>query len=204
LFTGTVPSVAYGPDTFDVAKTVGAPIVGVADARSHLGLTTTTSDAELLAFLNTASDACEAFTNLSWRRTTYVETYDGDTRALFLRHAPVGSITGVKINGVALAASDYALSVTGDMLYRMTGTYRREWECGTGNIEVTYVVAPLQPLPYTITHGVREMARHLWETQRGPTIARQGPDDEWVPGVSYSIPRRVAELWRPESRVLVQ
>jgi hypothetical protein len=203
IFTGTVPAVAYGPDTFEVAASIGAPIVGVADARAHLGLTSTTSDLELLGFLNTASDACEAFTRQCWRRATYTAErhYCDDGHAIFLRHSPVASVAEVKVNGAVVDAAGYAVSPAGDMLYRMAGYYRTAWECGI--IDVTYTVAP-QSIPHTITHGVREMARHLWETQRGPTIARQGPDDEWVPGVAYSIPRRVAELWQPEALVLVQ
>lgn len=71
-----------------------------------------------------------------------------------------------------------------------SGVLRGSWPSGV--LTVTYT-AGYAIQPATDVQGVLEMVRHLWETQRG-TLARIN-DDGYAPGSTFSIPRRVAELW---------
>ena len=174
-----------------------AGIVTTADIKTHLQITVSSYDTELGNFCLAASDACEAYTGRVWRSTTVTaELHDGGQPFLRLRTVPVASVTTVVEYGTTLTAADYVLDGRLGWLYRGGPTTPLCWLDGRQSIAVTYVAAPPGPVPYTITHGVLEMVRHLWETQRGGTgLPRTGPDGEWDPSHAYSIPRRVAELW---------
>ena len=171
-------------------------LVTVQEAKRHLRINTFDSDDQLSAMVEVATDACQQYTGRTWAPTTVTETHDGGKTALALRATPVQSITSVTVNGVAIANSECYYDATTGLLYRGLPPWPTYWTPGIGNVVVTFL-AGAATVPPSIRHGVLEMTRHLWETQSGAYGPRSGPGDEWDPTAGFSIPRRVAELWRP-------
>lgn len=182
-------SSAYGPTATDDA------VATLAQLKAHLGGLQHASDEQLAAVLDTALDIAERYAGRIWAARLVQETYDGDRAALALSSTPVQSIETVVESGATLAASGWTLDQNAGVLYRGTSTSAGEWACGRQNVVVTYVAGP-SVVPPTVRHAVLELARHLWDTQRGGSkLPRQtGAGDEWDPRSGFSIPRRVAEL----------
>lgn len=192
--TGTV--VASYEDAFLVTNFYG--LVSLADAQAHLNITSSDYDDELIVFIDRATDLLEAYTGRALARRTYTsETYSGEGASMLpLRHAPVTSITSVTESGSSVSASGYSLDGDAGILWRLGGTYYPGyWVEGIRNITVTYVAGYANP-PGRSVQACLELVRHLWETQRGTFApARAGAStDDYVPGLSFSMPRRVAEL----------
>jgi len=45
--------------------------------------------------------------------------------------------------------------------------------------------------------GVLGIAKHMWDTQRGAMTIGPRNDDQWLPGMGFSIPNRAAQLLDP-------
>lgn len=181
-------------DVFNVNDPTYAPILSLDDAKRHLNITASTSDEELRAFIDVVTQAGEAYTGRVFGRRTITETFSGGLAEVALRYCPVLSITSVVENGTTLAATGYRLSSPdGGVLTRISGYYTTPFTAGAYNVTVTYV-AGYQSQPATDRLGALEMLRHLWASQRG-TIRFNAAEDQWAPATTYSIPRRVAELW---------
>lgn len=202
LWTATVVTLPlrFGPDTFLVRPGSPAPLLGLAEARSHLGITGVNAerDEQLREFVEAATELCEDHCYRVFRRRTVVETHDGGWPALVLRHTPVQSITGVTENGVALTSADWTLDAASGLLYRGTTTATRCWAPGVQNIVVTDVVGATAPSS-RVRQAVRVTLKHLWDTQRGGSgLPRQaGSAGEYVTAgapMPWSLPRRAEEL----------
>jgi hypothetical protein len=118
-------------------------IVGLDDAKTYLRITGTGDDDALRDVLEAASDLCERYTRKVWRRSTVTaELHSGGTDVIYLRQAPVVSVTSVTDTGVAVSSSTYTLDApTGRLFFgdtRSTGC----WTAGQENISVTYVTGP--------------------------------------------------------------
>ena len=171
-------------DVFDVFDLAAPPIVSLADAKAHLNITSTADDQELRAFLAAATSACEQHTGRVWGRRVVTETPTAAGRTMVVTTlAPVMSVLEVTDGGVAV--TDFTADGVSGVIRRDSGVWGED-------VTVEYV-AGVAAIPPHITQGVKEMLRHLWETQRG--TKRVLPGDDWDPGQGYSVPRRVAELW---------
>lgn len=186
-------------DVFDVLDPAELPVVSLADLKAHLNITTTTDDEELRFTLAVATEAAERYCNRPLRRKTVVETHDGFEDVLSLWQAPAISVTTVVENGVTLTATDYVLNASAGLLYRGTSLSDMDWYGGTQGVVVTYVAGYTSP-PLVAQQAVKELARHLWDSQRGavglPSVG--GSEDPIGWGMtSFSIPYRVRELLDP-------
>lgn len=170
-------------------------IVSLAAARAHLRLPSTTTDEHLRRMLVTATQVAESWTARRWRRTTITgEKHDGGRCEIVLRESPVASITTVTENGTALTTGDWFLRGDSAVLVRGVTTGVIRWVSGTQNIVVTYVAAPAgNTIPADVRHGVLEITRALWESQRG------GAD--LPPGDEFAVPDTT--LIPPEIRMLL-
>jgi uncharacterized phiE125 gp8 family phage protein len=195
--TGGAASETY-EQTYDVSSAARS-IVGLDDAKTYLRITGTGDDDALRDVLEAASDLCERYTRKVWRRSTITaELHSGGTDVLYLRQAPVVSITSVTDTGVAVTASTYTLDApTGRLFFgdtRSTGY----WTAGQENISVTYVTGPpAGVVPAYIRQGLLVLVEHLWATQRGGSNLprKAGAGDEYDTRRSYTLPRRVLEAW---------
>jgi uncharacterized phiE125 gp8 family phage protein len=180
-------------------------IVALADCKEHLRISGTGDDDKLRRMLVTATSMCEKRTG-RWRRATVTETHDGGRSQLLLREPNIVSITTVTESGTALTAGDYVLDRAAGLLTRGSSTSPSCWAWGIQNVAVAMVAGPDdQVIPDDIQLGVKELVRHLWDTQRGGMELPAGGAESGFGdfGVNtFSIPRRVLELWHPWMRDL--
>jgi Phage gp6-like head-tail connector protein len=184
--------------TWDVSD-VTRLIVGLDDAKTYLRITGSSDDEQLRDVLEAASDLCERHTRKVWRRTTVTaELHSGGGDVLYLRQAPVVSVTSVTDTGVAITSSYYTLDAPTGRLFFGDTVSTGYWTPGQENISVTYVTGPPSGVvPAYIRRGLLVLLEHLWATQRGgsnlPRLA--GGSDEYDRRMSFTLPRRVLEAW---------
>lgn len=123
-----------------------ATIDWAARIRQYLNKSDANPDAtagEVLAAIGSAvQTAIENHTSRTLTNVTYTEAYDGhDKPVLYLRHAPIVSVSSLTIGGTAYAvgAPDYpapvaAIVASGEALRLTSGVFA----CGVGNVLVTY------------------------------------------------------------------
>jgi hypothetical protein len=164
-------------------------MVSLAEIKKFLNITGGADDAEVAEFAAVASKMCEDRTGRAWIVADRTEEFVGGSSSLFLS-APVASVTEVVEDGATLASGDYRV--------RAYGILAREGCAWGSDVTVTYT-AGVTTIPTPVRDGVKLLTRHLWETQRGGSrLPRRGVDeDTYNPGATYSLPRRVLELWAP-------
>lgn len=188
---GTDYDGTFGPDSFHVQDST-LPAVGLVEVKAHLNITSTGDDGELLSFIHAATAGIEAKVGPLTRRTV-TQTHNGGTHSVLLS-PPVVSVTSVTENGTTVPSTGYSVSESG-VLTRVNGYSRSVWTDGFNNISVTFVGGRTS-IPADLRQAVMVLVQHLWETQRGRSVRQRG-GDEYVPGVTYTYPRRVLELIAP-------
>lgn len=178
-------------DVFLVADSL-APLVSLAELRTHLRKGSTASDEELRWHALVATELAEEWLGYVLRRTVVTgEQHDGGRASVLLLRGPVESVTTVTVAGTALASTAWRLDKTAGILHHAYGTFGGS----TLDVVVDYVAAPTRGL-HRYVQGVREITRHLWDTQRGGSQLprQQGAGDDWTSESGWSVPRRVMEL----------
>jgi uncharacterized phiE125 gp8 family phage protein len=159
------------------------------EAKTHLNISTSATDAELAAFLTVASDLVEEKADRVWRDTTYTEYHTGGTSDIVLFHSPVKSITSVIDDGSTIAPSAYTLIPETGLIHLDDNVFRGE----RYEVVVTYV-AGAAAIPPLVKQATLETVRHLWQTQRG-TVARNPLNGDDIDARStFSLPMRAIEL----------
>lgn len=167
----------------------------LADAKAHLNITATTHDAELQDMI----DAAEAVISkrcgpLAPTATTSLVRTSG--LALVLPVTPVVSLTSVTpLGGGALTLADLTLDGGAGVV-----TYTSGASFASSRYEVVYS-AGRATCPDDLLMAVKELVRHFWDTQRGPS-RRPGSTasdaaSNTIPGAAYLLPFRVSELIAP-------
>lgn len=172
----------------------------LAEVKSHLNITVATHDGELAAFI----DAAEAAV------AQRVGPLVPESRTLRVRPAsrvlriptPAVSVTAVTdADGVAVTLSNLYLDGASGIVTFNDGT-------GFPSSYYTVVyVAGRDPIPADLRLAVKELVRHLWDTQRGPTRRPGSTASEatsnTISGAAYLLPFRVSELLKPHMPILV-
>ena len=204
----TVSGVAddsFGPDAFDVYDPAIIPGVGLAEVKAQLNIPATdqTKDGELMAFIAAATGIAEGKVgNISQKTVVEVHsggvntrlpagTYYGGVNQIVLRQPPCAQVQSVIENGIALTSSQYAATTSG-VITRTSQYQSMEWITGFNNITVTYLSGRTS-IPADLSHALKVLVAHLWETQRGASTRRR-TGDEYVGGMTYSLPNRVEEV----------
>ena len=179
--------------TWDVTSTATSEVaaVSVEDLRTFLNAPATSED-QLRRLALVATELAEAYTGRAYRKVTVTgELHDGGRASLVLRRQPVLTVSAVTCSGTA---------VTGFVVDAVAGVLHRDangsaWPSGRQNVAVTYT-AGTSDVPARAGQAIRELCRHLWQTQRGGSgrPRQQGAEDDWDARMGYAIPRRVAEL----------
>lgn len=165
-----------------------ADLCTLAEAKSHLNITTSATDAELAVFVTVASDLVEAKAGRVWRSTTYTEKHNGGTTDIVLYHSPITSITSITDDGGTVAPSDYDLIAANGLIHRDSGVFAGD------RYDVTVVYVAGGTVPELAKQATKETLRHLWQTQRGTTARNPMNGDDYAPGTTFSMPRRAEEL----------
>jgi hypothetical protein len=202
-------TIKFGPDVFNIRASTPGPLIGLDEARRHLRITSSdpARDEDIRDFVDTATELCEAYTGRTYRRMQVTGTFDGGGRLVRLVRTPVVSILSVTESAIAVPDSGWTLNADTGALYRGPSTGCGRWAWGRQNIVVTYTAGPVPAqVPALVRQAVKELLRHLWDTQRGGSnLPRQaGVGDDWDPRQGYSMPRRVTELLDTERVLLVR
>ncbi len=169
-----------------------APVVSLREAKEFLNITSTTSDQELRRFLMVVSASGEQFTGRVFGRRAVSAEVDGGARSVVVPDCPIVSVSQIAENGSVVAADGYRVrSAAGGVIERRSGAVASWWAAGL--VSVDYI-AGYQAQPEQDRQGALVMLKHLWETQRG-TVRMNVGADEWNPSLTFSVPRRVQELW---------
>ena len=167
-----------------------ADLITLAEAKTHLNIRDSSTDAELTTFVTVSSDLVEEKANRTWRDTSVVEYHTGGTNELLLYRSPVKTITSIVDQGTTIPSTEYRLIPE-------TGRVIRNYVPFVGlagEVVVTYT-AGITTVPELVKHATREVLRHLWQTQRGSQGGRSPlAGDDYVASSGFSVPNRVAEL----------
>lgn len=176
-------------------------VLSLEDAKVHLNISGTTSDAELKAMIAAATAAiAERVGPLEPVERTVRVTPSYKALAV---PSPAANLTTVTdSNGTSLTVADLYLDKRpGLITYGDGQAFTANW------YDVTYDYGR-DPCPPDLVLAVMEMVRHLWtSSQRGPG-RRPGSTagDETantIPGAAYLLPFRVSELIAPHRPQLV-
>lgn len=166
-------------------------VLTLTDAKSYLRITDGKYDRDLQDVIDgaeaTIAKKCGPLSVVA--RT---ERLSGGGYGLVLRYTPVISLTSVTpVGGTAYTIGDLMVDPTSGVV---------EWVYGpsgfqSGRYDVTYSSGRAS-CPDDLLLAVKELVRHLWTPQRGPTV-QASP----TPGPGYLLPNRVQELMGPYVQV---
>ena len=165
-------------------------LITLADAKTHLSITTEATDAELQSFVDVACALVQGYADRAWDVGTVTETFDGGGTVFLLRQTPITALTSVTVSGTLLAATGYQADLSKGIITCYAETLE-----GTGNVSIVYAVGGTAPA--LAQHAAKETVRHLWQTQRGNAVRNAVSGDEYIPGLGFSLPHRVMELLDP-------
>ncbi|WP_182379825.1 hypothetical protein [Nocardioides sp. WS12] len=165
--------------------------VSLADVKTYLNITVPDYDTELQGFVDAAEavigEKCGSLTSVS--RTDRVT---GGYDSLVLPVSPVVSLTSViPVNGSALTLGDLYLSASAGVV-----TYNSGSAFSSAAYDVTFQYGR-SSLPSDLALAVKELVRHLWMTQRGPTGSPSTGGGDTPAPPAFLLPWRVLELIAP-------
>lgn len=156
--------------------------------KSEVGITATTDDDMIDAWLLEASDAIAAYVGRQLLPETVSEAfrlapgelaYRPDVMPLTLARWPVTTLTSVVEEGTTLATTDYEIDKATGCLWRLSNGYRARWYAV--NVVVAYIAgyadstAPRSPL----ATACLSVLKHRWSARsRDPMVKSQD-----IPGV---------------------
>lgn len=168
--------------------------VPLSAVKTHLNITSTAQDGELQAFIDAAETAIEQRVGpLCPVVTTERSRANGGT--FVLGTTPVVSLTSLTpVGGTAYDVATLDVDVLAGTVGRTSGG-----SFSTGNFDIVYV-AGRATCPADLELAVKELVRHLWESQRTPARF-PGSDEPIAPtGAGYLMPYRVQELLAPHEQ----
>lgn len=155
-----------------------------------MNITTTTNDAELQLFLNSAEqsiiDRCGPLVSTA-------KTYRarGGKAVLIVPTTPLLTLTSVTpVNGTALDVTKLNADPSGVIEYLTGGCFASAFH------DVVYA-AGRSAVPPDLAQGVKEHTRHLWEAQQGGTRRPGSTNTPPVVGAAYAFTPKVSELIAP-------
>lgn len=167
--------------------------LSLSDAKAHLNLpsTSTTYDAELQSMIDAAEAIIGNVVGPLTAQDPRTDRVQGGN-PLVLPVAPVASVASVVVAGGS------AVDLAGVTVLKDAGVLRMadpSLDFTQPLYDVTYTPGRAS-VPADLLLAVKEMVRHLWETQRGSS-QRPGTSDEPEPTGGYLMPWRVEELIEP-------
>ena len=175
--------------------------VSLADVKAHLQMESSVNDVELQRFIDVAEAAIGTRVG-PLTPVSVTEKHSGGGTCLVLKRPRAVSLTSIAYaDGTTSTLADYDLDQDTAIVYWNVNTTGRFPGAGR-NVTVTYT-AGFASLPADLVHAVKELVRHLWETQRPNRLLRGASVDDLTPGAFSSWPIRVQELVAPYIAPLV-
>lgn len=190
-FVATGANACAFADGFTVAA-AGVPLLGLADVKTFLNITDTTSDEELRQTIAASTALAEKYCAraLSPRLWTGIITAKPGAAVLVLPEPSATSIVSIVADSGTVDPADYRLDPTGQNIHALNG---QTW---TGDHTVTAMLGVSGADLDAAQQGVRELIRHAWLPQRGAApIPLQGAmmSGNPTPGAAYAFPYVVTE-----------
>lgn len=187
-------------DTAWVSESGFGSIIGLAEAKAHLQITSTVDDEELRDFMEAATAGVEAKIGPCVPKTVTKRVRDHACNVLLLPLYPavsITSVTSVLYPTTTWTASQLDLDGEAGIVRLLSNTpfYNGPWN-------VVYTVGRPTSLTQDVRLAAKELLRHLWTSQRGGASSQArilGADEESVfdPSLGFSYPARVMQLLEP-------
>lgn len=166
----------------------------LATVKSKLGITTTTEDTKIAAWIKEASDFAANYCGRVFGKETVSEQFrlQENKNQLILSRFPVGVVTSVTEDGTVLDPTDYEVDSSIGTLYRLAGDGITQWVSKKVTVIYSGGYTLMGELPYDIESAVIAMVTHTRSAStRDPFAKRiEIPDvetvDYWVGGMSGS------------------
>ena len=164
-------------------------------AKAHLNISNATQDVEIQTFIDAAEAVLTKHCGPLTSTATTVRVRGGGP-GLLLPITPAVSLTSVTpVDGTVLTLTDLYLDTRAGVV-----TYNSGFMFSSRFYDVVYN-AGRTTCPEDLLMAVKELVRHMWQTQRGPTRRPGSQPSEGtantVPGAAYLLPFRVSELIAP-------
>lgn len=146
-------------------------LVSLSDTKAHLQVTGTDDDATISALIARASAAITSYIGAPVLAGSYRETVEaGHGQAyLILTRTPVTTVTGVTVDGTALAAGGWRLDAASGLLARTSDSRSRPWE--TRAVVVVEYDAGYAEAPADIQQAALTLIAAAWaERGRDPAL----------------------------------
>ena len=199
--TGAGAGVSYGE--FDVFDPFETSILPLQDAKDALNIpqATTTSDAEIAAYLATIRSCFERYTGgpvvnktITAERT---EMMAGQT-VIPVRQRPLVSVTSITSasGGTIDISAGLDIDANAGLIRRTLGLpFIGPFFSWLPVVTVTYVAGWGVSVPAAFNVAARIILQHIWETQRGATyLPMTAGEMTMPPGFGFAIPNAAAEL----------
>lgn len=160
------------------------------DAKTHLNITVTTHDGELTGII-AAAEAAIAQRVGPLESTAVTARLSGRSQLVLPVYPVISLTTVVDAAGSPLTVGGLTVdTATGVLSYVAGGTFASSY------YTVTYQ-AGRTAVPADLMLAVKELVRHLWESQRGPARFPALDDPAMPTGAGFLFPYRVQELLAP-------
>lgn len=184
----------------------GTYAVTVDEVKTHLNITGSGNDAELVGFIAAAQDMVEGIVGPIVGRTIVGERHYDATGTVWLRVRPVLSVSAVSqynrgILTRTLTTEDYDLDVSLAELnmYWFNRRYAADHHRLFSSIVVDYTAGRLS-VPSSIRWGLLELVSHLWRRSQSQRGGRgRGVDPEPPVGMGFAMPNAVADALLPHA-----
>lgn len=209
-WTSTGPTTAFS-DVFDVRDSADQMIFSLAEAKSHLNMTSTYTkdDDEIRSMIEAVTVTIESHRNEIVAPRTVTE-YDsiGTFDRIVLGYKPVISITSIQdLRNTNYNVADWVLDPVLGTLTRPFPGFGYPWV----GLKVVYKAGYTQ-IPANYILAAKIILKHLWETQRVQNIGQQvtlgnrSAREEQImtpAGQGFAIPYRAVELLGPPASFVV-
>lgn len=165
-------------------------VVPLSAVKTHLNITSAAQEGELQAFIDAAEAAISRRVG-PLEPTTVTAQVSGPSFVLPV--FPVLSLTSLTdAGGTSLPTAGLTVDLASGVVTSPAGF-------GSGSYTITYS-AGRSTCPVDLQLAVKELVRHLWESQRTPARF-PGSDEPVAPaGAAYLMPYRVQELLAPHEQ----
>lgn len=171
-------------------------VLSLPEAKEHLNISGSANDGEIQSMIDAAEAAIVRRVGPLVSTVTTVRV-EGGSYGLLLPTVPVLSLTSVTPvgGGTALTVGDLYIDASSGVV-----TYNSGASFSSAMYDVVYN-AGWTTTPADLKMAVKELLRHMWQTQRGPTRRPGSTPSEsmanTVPGAAHTLPFRVTELLAP-------
>lgn len=188
----TAPNTAY-QDVFEVRGAVSPALLSLADAKSHLNLSTanTTHDDELREYVEAATEIVESYVGpvVTRSHTARVRGYRCEIPLPHTQVTAVTAITDVRTGTTPVTLSDLTINTAAGVI-----SYKSGVSFPYGLLDITYTVGR-SVVKANWTLAAKIIVKHLWETQLGNLPSIQGDDGGYVvTGSGFTVPYRAIGL----------